>query len=730
MNQSNQYQENILPQDHDDSFDDIDFKRLLTVVLKFRWQIIAFTIVVGLFTTIYAYSLTPIYRAAATLHLDSDNSEVDSLNDVYRDYTAGEEYYYTQLEIIRSKAVAELVVKNLALDKNPLFRVDKQQWLVQNPNFIGLSDDELEARFNDIQYNRALGYVRGGLGASPIKQTQLVSVSFTSAHPEMTALISNAVGQAYIDNHMQVSLERIEKSATWLNASLSGLKTQLDTSEDKLQAFQEKESLIDIGGIKSLAANEVESLSEQVLAAKQLLKRTEIIYNLYQQYTSIDDIANLPEVLNHPAIKSANQQTRQVEERIDELALTYGKKHPKMISAVADLAREKDNVNKNIRRLKITIGNDYKKAQRALAQQEFDLAEAKANYQQLTRKENQRRELTQEVDTNKELYNSFFARLKETSELEGFEATVGRVIERAEVPYSPIKPNKKLIITIAMMTAAALSIGVVLLMEALNSTIRNVTDIETRLGTNLLGIVPLIKHDGKKSPADQSIDHHYFFNADDHAFSEAIRTLRTSVQLLSFDKKIKVIAITSTIPNEGKTMVTSNLAFAVGQLEKTILIDTDLRKPKVGKNFGIQSTGLSDYIAGNNSLEECIQHDSKSNLDVITAGTIPPNPQELLASNQFKQLLKELRAKYDKIIIDTPPILAVSDAMIVARQADNLIYVVNSDSTKESQIKTSLKRLQQAKLNISGVVLNKVDLDKAAEYDDFQGYYDRYGYNS
>lgn len=730
MNQSNQYQENIIPQEHDDSFDDIDFKRLLTVVLKFRWQIIALTIVVGLFATIYAYSLTPIYRAAATLHLDSDNSEVDTLSDVYRDNSAGEEYYYTQLEIIRSKAVAELVVKNLKLDKNQLFSVDKQQWLTQNPNYIGLSDKELARRFVEIQYNRALGYVRGGLGAAPIKQTQLVSVSFTSAHPEMTALISNAVGQAYIDNHMQVSIERIEKSAVWLNASMSGLKTKLDESEDKLQAFQEKESLIDIGGIKGLAANEVEKSSEQVLAAKQSLKRTKAIHEIYQQYTSLEDVANLPEVLNHPAIKVANQQKRQVEESIDELALTYGKKHPKMISAVADLVREQDNVNKNIKRLKITIGNDYKKAQIALAQQENDLADAKKKYQQLTRKENERRELTQEVETNKELYNSFFARLKETSELQGFEAAVGRVIEHAEIPYGPIKPNKKLIISIAMLTAAALSIGVVLLMEALNSTIRNVTDIETRLGTNLLGIVPLIKQHTKKSPEETSVDHYYFFNADDHAFSESIRTLRTSVQLLSFDKKVKVIAITSTIPNEGKTMVTSNLAFAVGQLEKTVLVDTDLRKPKVGKNFDIKSPGLSDLIAGTNSLEECIHHDQESNLDVITAGTIPPNPQELLASNQFKQLLKELRNKYDKIIIDTPPILAVSDAMIVARQADSLIYVVNSDSTKESQIKTSFKRLNQAQLSISGVVLNKVDLDKAAEYDDFQGYYDRYGYNS
>ncbi|WOH39004.1 polysaccharide biosynthesis tyrosine autokinase [Thalassotalea fonticola] len=730
MNQSNQYQANIIPQEHDDSFDDIDFKRLINVVLKFRWQIIALTIVVGLFATIYAYSLTPIYRAAATLHLDSNNSDVDTLSDVYRDSNAGEEYYYTQLEIIRSKAVAELVVKNLTLDKNRLFSVDKQQWLTQNPNFIGLSDTDLEARFAQIQYQRALGYVRGGLDASPIKQTQLVSVSFTSAHPEMTALISNAVGQAYIDNHMQVSIERIEKSATWLNASMSGLKTKLDVSEDRLQAFQEKESLLDIGGIKGLAANEVENLSEQVLAAKQSLKRTEVIHTLFQQYSSIDDIANLPEVLNHPSIKVANQQQRQVEENIAELALTYGKKHPKMISAVADLAREQDNVNKNINRLKITIGNDYQKAKTALVQQEHDLAEAKNKYQKLTRKENQRRELTQDVETNKELYNSFFSRLKETSELQGFEATVGRMIEQAEIPYGPIKPNKKLIITIAMLTATALSIGVILLMEALNSTIRNVTDIETRLGTNLLGIVPLIKQNAKKSPADTPVDHYYFFNADDHAFSESIRTLRTSVQLLSFDKKVKVIAITSTIPNEGKTMVTSNLAFAVGQLEKTILIDTDLRKPKIGKSFNIQSPGLSDFIAGNNLLEECIHHDKKSNLDVITAGTIPPNPQELLASNQFKQLLKELSNKYDKVIIDTPPILAVSDAMIVARQADNLIYVVHADSTKESQIKTSFKRLQQAKLSISGVVLNKVDLDKATEYDDFQGYYDRYGYNS
>ncbi|MDN3652634.1 polysaccharide biosynthesis tyrosine autokinase [Thalassotalea ponticola] len=720
-------------QDHND-FDDIDFKQLFSVLMSHKWHILLFTLVVGLCAALYAYSLTPIYRATATMHLDAGQARVDDLQDVYQDTTASEEFYYTQLEIIRSTSVAEQVVKNLRLENNPIFRVDKLVLLERNPDLLTLSEQQLNERIVQMQYQSAVGFVQGGLSATPLKNTQLVNISFTSVYPHMTALVANALTQAYIDNHMQVSLNRIEKSAQWLNTSLAGLKAKLNQSQDALQAFRERESLVDIGGIKSLAANDVESLSTQLLQAKQTLKDIELVYQLTSKNTTqVTELATLPDVLNHPDIRQAIEQQRQAQRKLDNLALTYGKKHPKMIAAVAEVNRERANVQKNIESLANTIGSDYQKAQQTVSQLQVSLNNAKQQYQKLTRLDDEHRTLEQEVETNKQLYTSFFNRLQETAELQRFEANVARVIEPAVQPSSPIKPNKKLIVVIAMLTAAAAAVGAVLLLEALNSTIRSVDDVETKLHKSLLGIVPLIGQYNDKTRKDsneQVLPASYYSQGGDSAFSESIRTLRTSLSLLSLEDNHNVVSITSSIPGEGKTTVAISLASALGQLHKTLLIDTDMRRPTVAKRFNLADNqpGLSNVIADTHSFEQCVHHCEQTNLDVLSAGHNAPNPQELLASNQFSQLLQTLRTRYDRIVIDTAPVQAVSDAMLVARLTDRHLYVVKADATKEAVVKAGLKRMSLAGVNVDGIVLNQVDLSKARQYQDFAGYYDHYGY--
>ncbi|MEW6996639.1 GumC family protein [Colwelliaceae bacterium BS250] len=736
-----------LPSSQQSQFnDEIDLKHLWLIIYRRKWRIIMLSVVVTLFATIVAYSKTPIYVAYATMLIEPEQGKVLELNDVYGENDSRQEYYYTQLEIMNSTPVATRVVETLDLVNHPYFNQpveESSSWLDlirAKPEEAPLSEQELQQQ----KFDWAVGIVLGGTSISPITKTELVVISFSSDDPELAALIANAIVYAYISNQMDVNLQRIEKSAQWLNQSLSGLKTKLDVSEDKLQNFEEQNSLVDLGGIKSLAAKEIEQLSKNLLATQQEQKQTEQIYNLLNSNKDNKDaLANLPDVLNHPSIKTINTQKLDVENKILELSLTYGPKHPKMRSANNELNKVQANINNQVERLLATIGSDYRKAQRKTAQAEASLQTGKDKYQKLTRVDSRRNELKQDVETNQNLYQAFFNRLKETAELQGFDTNIARITDPATTPYGASKPNKKLIIVLAFMLSVMVGVGATLLLEAFNSTIRSVDDIESRLGQTLLGIVPLIgshadntsntykKHTKKSIKYQQeNADVRHFFNGNDNAFSEAVRTLRTSLQLLNIDKNAHVVAVTSTIPAEGKTMVTTNLAFAIGQLEKTILIDTDLRKPKIAKNFNIKKPGLSNYIAGNNTLEECIYHDKESNVDVLSAGIIPPNPQELLASVQFKELINTLKQTYDRIIIDTPPILAVSDAMIVAKQADTLIYVVKAESTKESQIKGSLKRLQQANLTIDGIVLNQVDLQKAADYQEFNGYYDQYGYSS
>lgn len=720
--------------------DEIDLKHLWQIIYRSKWRIIALSVMVTLFAIIFAQSQTPIYVASSTMLIEQEQSKVVELNDIYNETDSRQEYYYTQLEIIASTPIAEKVVRDLNLVEYSLFNQPpkpKSRWQAFKDllNPPPPSEPLTKEQQQQNKFDGIVGYILGGMSALPISKTELVVISFESEDPAFAALAANAIADAYINNQMDVNLQRVEKSATWLNRSLAGLKEKLIAAEDKLQDFEEENSLVDLDGIKSLAAKEIEELSKSILKAKQFEEQTENIYTLLNQKKDDQEtLANLPEVVNHPNLKMVHQHKLDVENKIIELSLTYGPKHPKMIAANAELNKVLDNINNKITRLIASIGSDYRTAKKQTKQAVKALAAAKVKYQKLTRIDSTRRELKQDVETNDNLYQAFFNRLKETAELQGFETSVGRIVDPAAEPYIPSKPRKKLIVVVAFMLSVMVGVVATLLLEAFNSTIRSVGDIETRLHQNLLGIVPLVGSnlETKKQQLQfaEQVSHYHFFNGDDHAFAEAVRTLRTSLQLLNLDKKIQVVSITSTVPSEGKTLVTANLAFAVGQLQKTIIIDTDLRKPKVAKNFKIKGPGLADFIAGNNTLEQCISTDKQSNIDVLPAGSPPPNPQELLASNQFKQLIHDLKQRYDKIIIDTPPILAVSDAMIVAKQSDTLLFVIKAASTKESQIKASLKRLQQANLNIGGVILNQVDLQKAIDYEEFSGYYDQYGYNS
>jgi len=283
------------------------------------------------------------------------------------------------------------------------------------------------------------------------------------------------------------------------------------------------------------------------------------------------------------------------------------------------------------------------------------------------------------------------------------------------------------IVIFALLGSIFIGIFLAFLHDFLSAGIRSLDDIEKRLRQRMLGLIPM-----QKIKRNQELAHDIFFDKNNPEFSEAIRTIRTSLLMSQMDESKKVIAITSSIPSEGKTTLAINLAFALGQMERVLLIDADLRRPSLGKRFGYPAyqPGLSNLIANSASLSNCIVSDQKSNIDLMLAGAIPPNPQELLSSDLMKTALKLLSSKYDRIILDTAPTQAVSDSLVLSTYADTMIYVVKADSTHIKTIKRGIGRLLQIGCNVAGVVLNQVNTEESAKYDDYDGYYDHYGYNS
>ena len=348
---------------------------------------------------------------------------------------------------------------------------------------------------------------------------------------------------------------------------------------------------------------------------------------------------------------------------------------------------------------------------------------SKGLYQDLSGKEAEYQRLQREVETNRQLFDTFMARQKETEVASDFNSAIARFTDRAMPSSEPVKPKRRVIVLVAFVSALLFGVVIAFVQDSLNDTIKTTQDIELQLQQRALGMVPHIP--GKIALAEIN---KLFFSTEQRQVSESIRSIRTSVSLLGIERPIQVMAVTSSVPEEGKSTVSCNMAFAMSQLDKVLIIDADMRKPTVAKRFALPAfqVGLANYLAGTEDLNDCIVTDEQSGVDIMAAGTIPLNPLELLSSPRLQELLTLLRGRYQRIIIDTPPVQAVSDALVISQFVDAVLMVVKADQTRSGLVKHSLSSLINAHARVLGVVLNDLDLSKAEKYYGGYGYYQYY----
>ncbi|AOS97208.1 Tyrosine-protein kinase ptk [Microbulbifer aggregans] len=708
----------------------IDLRQYWRILDRFKWRIGALAVAVAMLAAMVVFSMTPRYQATATLMIEAEQPKALSIEEVYGLDSSRKEYFLTQFEILKSRRIAEQVVERLNLTEHPLFDPEQQEpsfkekvkgWLPFLASNEILSEEELR----ELKLESVTKAVSENLTISPVRNTQLVKISFESESPELAAQVANTVAEVFIDSHLEAKLDMTKQATSWLNVRLEDLRVKLEDSEARLQAFQESQGLVDVAGVQGLAAQELNEITTQLIDARKELKQAESIHALVQSRgTDVTALSSLPEVLNHTVIANIKQAEIDASRKVSELARRYGPKHPKMIAARDELESVQDKLRSEVRQLVSGIQNDYETAQANVRALERELNAAKGDYQQISRKETRYNELKREVEVNRQLYNAFLTRFKETSETSGFEAANARLMDPAIAPRESAKPKKKLIVALAFVVSAMLGVMLAFLIEALNDGIRNPDDVENKLAQRMIGMLPWVKHE-----KDERLSLSTFFDSANHQFSEAVRTLRTSLVLSHLETPATVISVTSSVPGEGKTTVAENLAFALAQMEKVLLIDADMRRPSVGKDFGlpVYHPGLSNLIAGSNTLAECIHHDEKSGLDVMPAGAVPPNPQEMLSSPRFTKALQVLMDKYDRVILDTAPAQVVSDALVVSRVADSMLYVVKADSTRQKMITNGIGRLLQVGAKLDGVVLNQLDTsNKASYYGDYYGYEGEY----
>jgi succinoglycan biosynthesis transport protein ExoP len=329
--------------------------------------------------------------------------------------------------------------------------------------------------------------------------------------------------------------------------------------------------------------------------------------------------------------------------------------------------------------------------------------------------------LQQQVETDRRLYDMFFTRARETAETIGFQTAHARVVEKATPPIGPFKPRKMRIVMIAFLLSGLVGVGLAILRSLLDNTLKSPDDVVDRLDAPFLGALPAMKV--KKGNTGPFLG---YLEDTKSGFSEAVRSIRTGLVLSGLEKPHKVTVVTSTTPGEGKSTVAINLAAALAQMESVLLIDADLRRPSIATaiELPIGAPGLSSVLAQSEKLEDCV-HKSPYGFDVLAAGIIPANPLEMLSTTHFKKLVTQLSGQYDRVIIDSAPMNAVSDSLILATMADSLVYVAKADSTPHSLVLKNINLIRHSNLPLTGVVLNRLDTKKQAAYggDPYGNYY-------
>lgn len=716
-----------------------DFVRYLRTVNRYKWGILMVVIAVGMLAAMYASSLRPIYRSSATVMIEMGKPKVVSNADLYESfYGTTRDYFLTQFEIIKSRELAERLVRVMQLTKHPEYapRPGEKPWYAQwVPEQFRRKAAPAKAPSEQEMVDSVTSQVMGGISLQPVRNTQVVKLSFDSHDPVLAERVPNTLAMIYIIQDLEARGDTTRRSMSFLREQALELKQKLEESERALQDFRERERIVVAKGVAvSGAIRQLEELESALDDARKKLLEAETRFNQLnaaRQEKGTAALELLPVVQSNPIMARFKEAEAEAERRVSEASKRYGPEHPRMIAAQSDLKASQENVRRQVAAVAAAVSKDYQVAKANEAALARALARAKVESQEYNRKEFTLARLEREVASNRELYNLFTQRAKETNTGD-VPSAIARVIDPARLSKSPSGPNKRNIVGIAMLVALAFAVSIALLLEQLDTRVKSSSEVEAKLEVKAVGVLPRMR-------PQPNVPIERLFVVENHgAFAEGIRSIRSDLLLSGIDSPQKVVLLTSSLPEEGKTTVACNLAFAFSQVKKTLLVEADMRRPKIARVLGSdpRRAGLSELVAGSAQLDECVYPADDSNLWVLQSGRVPLNPLELISSHRFAEVMQALKQAFDVIVLDSPPLQMVSDALVLSQYATSILYVVKADSTPYPLARhglTQMKRINEPALVGLGAVLNQLDVDKANKYyGEYRGYgnpyYRHYGY--
>lgn len=719
---------------YDDIVDYRYYLELVRTVLLKHYKLITLFCLMGVITSvIYVQSQAPAYISTVTMHVAPSDAGIFNFEQWWN--SDDDKFEDTQIGILQSHKLNRRVVQKIGLHEagkltpasfDAGIASSLKRWfagLTETPVPITEPDSErISSTADELASLTSIAKPEGR------EYSNLLNITVRMADPQLSALAANAIADEYIATVFENEVETARKNQQFLSDRLTFLRQEWKDAESRLQSYREAENIVTRSSGEDELDEELSSLSNRYFSARENRLRQE---NLHQQLKAIRpgdrSVEKLQAISNHPSISTIQATLFTLNQRKEELSRRYGSRHNRMIALESEINSANRDLQVRVADVIAGISNEYELAVKIERAAEETLNSVRDRKQQLGRKEFQLNDLEQDVETKREVYSIFLVRLNE----EGAAGPVRNnnlwVADPALVPNSGIRASLSRTAIIALVLSLGASFALGLAFELTSNTITSAEDVEKKLGMPLLGYLPLLAGDIEQA----GLTFNEYIHNPESRFSEALRTLRTSISLSTLNNQGKQrLLVTSSQSSEGKTSVALTLATAMGQTSKVLLIDGDLRRPSLERILNQKhhrSRGLSDVIAQSSTIEEAIYHRDDAQIDIMFSGSTTLRPLELLSSGEFSLLMEELSRRYDAIVIDSPPCIAVSDAYVLSTHADSVVYVTKYDQVAVPTIRTCINRFESINASIIGVVVNQIDFEAAHYYGKYQDYYDYQG---
>jgi polysaccharide biosynthesis transport protein len=703
----------------------------LAQAMRRRWRVIAGSLLMCLAVAAFLLFILPArYTATTQILLDPHKTNVLQNQAVMQGVPLDASAVESEVSLIQSFNIGRRVVEKLALDKDTEF-VSRGGGLVSRLlGMVGFDSKPVEVTTDattTAEMALAIAALKSNMTVRRVGITLVIEVGVTSKDRMKAAKIANAVTDAYLIDQLEARYDAAKRASGWLSDRLGGLRDTLQASERKVAEYRAEFGLVDTGAAGGgIDKQQVAEINGQIALARAAAAEKQAKYEQTQRLLKGgSNMQSVAEVLQSSVVSNLRTQEAEVARKEADLATRYGDRHPLVVNVRAELTDVRRAISSEVQRIVSNVKNEYEVAQKREQSLQDSLQKLTGVATSGDETRIKLRELEREAETNRTLYQSFLSRFKETREQTTLETSESRVITPASIPTIPSFPRQSVVLGLASFLGLMFGVGGVLLLEYIENGFMTVEQTEATLGYPVLAILPNIEKSEYDPEGTGVTIPTYVVKKPLSRFSEAIRAVRVGVSLSNVDAPPKLVLITSSVPGEGKSTFSSAFATSAAATgQRVLLIDGDMRHPSTSKLFGLEKQiGLVDLLGTGLEPVQVIQRFHGSTLSVLPAGGATKNAPDLLGSQKMMDLLKQFRSEYDFIVVDTPPVTAVVDSLIVANEADKIVFVIEWESTPREVVARAMSVLGTNKERLAGIVLNKAQLKQMRYHQTYYGYY-------